>query len=938
MNNQESGLRGPSRFYRSPRGQRAGALTLSAALLAACAPAATSPPDGTAPGYEATAAALAAPEQTPLQLFWRNTNGDNSQWFLPSTDLNQVTGTALPSVPAGDLTIEAAGDMNRDGFPDLLWRSASTGANGVWLSEGARVVGTAALPAAPDTAWHMAGAADFDGDGRTDILWHHATGLNGIWLMDKRLQLKSWVALATTDAAWKPVAVADLSGDGKPDILWRHDQTLEGALWVMNGTTSSRGVAVPALKDAGSTWRLVGAVDVTADRVPDLIWQNAAGGQLAYWQMGPASPGNTDTVAVVQGALFGPAVDASWKLAALAPPAVHRGDIGGDEEAVDRAQAERERTCISGWEDGYDQAYREAFVRGPNGKVPAYELPVGNDGPDFCPGFKTSSLDKLYQDARALAYERAKAEAGKRYDDDCVTTNTSDDPLCAWLAPSGRLITSCAVNGVTGSAAAGIVAQFLPKLAKKAVPLASQIEFFKDCLKGMSSELFVLYVENTLKELEGRKVSSVDQCVYFGFTGALAGTIGLLLEKGNVSLDASLGSKVVADFVKDCAKKGVDVLKGKTCWNKIEAGVLAGLAGASVTALASKSAQDLFTGAFHDGLKDAIKAAERQCDPNLPAELGGPVADPPPPFRPLSSEQRPGNRSSPNPVKLPLPTLGPCISGVGSSCFSLPAPYRPSNSGPPVSTTAPPETQLSCASNATDLPPESSAAGFFDTHYYDPTDCRYRACPSGAIVDPTGVTACACDYRKGNIIACKDAAGNVKACSANGAGNPINQCTCDVARGFASGGPASSGRCGCAAQRTYSDSTGRCEPDYQVCAIVYGYSGCNGYLDPAPGADAGTNPCTGGQNANEFINEGSCYLGYYRKICTTMPGNVPLKAPTLKAEAKANAQSQYYHVVEPDGSLFATLDDGRDPGHGTHAVNIKDWWAVRLTDGACLSP
>ena len=159
-------------------------------------------------------------------ILWRHaTSGLNEIWTMNGATRSR--SLSLPAVASGS-EIAATADFNGDGTTDILWRG-SDGTNTVWLiSNGTRTA--AAIPAMTDSNWKVAGAGDFNGDGKADILWRNtSTGANAIWLMNGATRTGSLaVAGAGAAAGWAVAAVADFNGDGKSDISGEERYSLVG--------------------------------------------------------------------------------------------------------------------------------------------------------------------------------------------------------------------------------------------------------------------------------------------------------------------------------------------------------------------------------------------------------------------------------------------------------------------------------------------------------------------------------------------------------------------------------------------------------------------------------------------------------------------------------------------------------------------------------------
>jgi hypothetical protein len=248
---------------------------------------------------------------TPAQLF-ANASADDYHLSPTSPAINAGTpifapafdreGTARPSNGAFDIGADefepvapprawrpaAIADFDDDGKSDIVFRNTRTGANQLWLMDGATRTEIVPLPTAPDVNWKLSAAADFNGDGSPDLVWRHAlTGRNAIWLMDGAARIGLAHLMDVTDTNYDIGGAGDFNGDGKIDLAWRHTTTGENSAWLMNGTSFAGAVAFPSATNLN--WKMSGVSDSNADGHADLIFQNTATGQNAVWLMNRTS-------------------------------------------------------------------------------------------------------------------------------------------------------------------------------------------------------------------------------------------------------------------------------------------------------------------------------------------------------------------------------------------------------------------------------------------------------------------------------------------------------------------------------------------------------------------------------------------------------------------------------------------------------------------------
>ena len=94
--------------------------------------------------------------------------------------------------PAGGIAdtnwqIVGTGDFNGDGYTDLVWHHGTEGWVSVWLLAGENLLDARALSPnrVPDTNWRVQAVGDMNRDGRPDLIWRTAQpGLRYLRLMN----------------------------------------------------------------------------------------------------------------------------------------------------------------------------------------------------------------------------------------------------------------------------------------------------------------------------------------------------------------------------------------------------------------------------------------------------------------------------------------------------------------------------------------------------------------------------------------------------------------------------------------------------------------------------------------------------------------------------------------------------------------------------------
>lgn len=125
---------------------------------------------------------------------------------------------------------------------------------------------------------------DLSGDGKPDIMWrNNVNGANAYWVMNGTTQTGTINLPALPNTDYRICATADFNGDGKVDILWRNAVTGANAIWLMNGASVASTINLPGLP--GTNFSFEGAADFDGNGTPDIIIRNYSNGNNALWMM-----------------------------------------------------------------------------------------------------------------------------------------------------------------------------------------------------------------------------------------------------------------------------------------------------------------------------------------------------------------------------------------------------------------------------------------------------------------------------------------------------------------------------------------------------------------------------------------------------------------------------------------------------------------------------
>ncbi|MFD3945011.1 FG-GAP-like repeat-containing protein [Streptomyces sp. NPDC058579] len=181
--------------------------------------------------------------------------------------------------PTSSSALGAFGDVNNDGYGDLLTRDAL---GALWTTHTWEGTGlTQRIGGGWNTMTKLTRHGDHNGDGTEDVLARDTAGVlwfypgTGKGLFKSRLKIGAgWNSMADIAAA------GDLTGDGKADLL---AADTAGVLWTYPGNGKGW---FGARQKVGAGWKvmneLVGAGDMNSDGRADLVARDTAGKLWLY--------------------------------------------------------------------------------------------------------------------------------------------------------------------------------------------------------------------------------------------------------------------------------------------------------------------------------------------------------------------------------------------------------------------------------------------------------------------------------------------------------------------------------------------------------------------------------------------------------------------------------------------------------------------------------
>ena len=194
---------------------------------------------------------------------------------------NNCSDAVRVTVAAGPVPSFRLGDLNADGYDDVLLRHGESGAWIYYAVDGQRAM-LLRVGLTRNLSYGFRGIGDFDGDRQDDVLLRHAAsgewiyyGLDGVRAVLHR-------ARVTRNLSYDYVGAGDFDGYGRDHVLLRHADTGE---WIYYALDSGRAVLHRIGVTRNLSYAPAGVGDFDRDGRDDVLLRHTDTGEWIYYAL-----------------------------------------------------------------------------------------------------------------------------------------------------------------------------------------------------------------------------------------------------------------------------------------------------------------------------------------------------------------------------------------------------------------------------------------------------------------------------------------------------------------------------------------------------------------------------------------------------------------------------------------------------------------------------
>ncbi len=200
--------------------------------------------------------------------------------------------SAVVGITGRSFDIEAIGDLDGDGDPDLVFRRQDTGALTLWRMDGSVRESAHALPTESDLNKELVGMSDINGDGQMDLVWvDHSNNLLSYWQMADETTSSATVDILDNSGqvydtiGRDVVGFYDADGDGHDDIFLRGLANGANKIALLDGTGQEKNETFTMQGLWSNQWYAGRVDDFNGDGIADFMWHKYTDATTRLWTL-----------------------------------------------------------------------------------------------------------------------------------------------------------------------------------------------------------------------------------------------------------------------------------------------------------------------------------------------------------------------------------------------------------------------------------------------------------------------------------------------------------------------------------------------------------------------------------------------------------------------------------------------------------------------------